>query len=90
MEIIKTLFFDYQQSEEYTKAFRNMPRKNDVQTAYDTFVDSVFKKDFREGDRLDCILMGALTAMEDFGFTQGFKYAMRLRNECNISGGETV
>ena len=35
MEIIKTLFFDYQQSEEYTKAFRNMPRKNDVQTAYD-------------------------------------------------------
>lgn len=83
-KIISNLFYDYQQTDEYTKEFDNMSRKEDVQAAQDTFVEPLSKEDFEKGNAADNILTGALTAMEDFGFEQGFKYAMRLRDECNI------
>lgn len=81
--IIEKLFFDYQQTEEYAEDFKNMPGKEAIQAAQDKFVEPVFKKDFKAGDELDRILTSALCAMEDFAFVQGFKYAMRLRDECN-------
>ena len=85
--IISNLFFDYQQTDEYAKEFDNMSRKEDVQAAQDTFVEPLSKEDFEKDNAADNILAGALTAMADFGFEQGFKYAMRLRDECSNIGG---
>lgn len=83
-KIISNLFFDYQQTDEYAKELDNMARKEDVQAAQDTFVEPLSKEDHKKGSAADDVLTSALTAMEDFGFEQGFKYAMRLRDECNI------
>ena len=85
--IIRELFYDYQQTEEYTKEFENMLDRADIETAQETFVTPIFKKDYATGNALDCILTRALTTQEVFGFEQGFKFAMRLRDACN--GSET-
>lgn len=79
---IEKLFYDYQQSEEYVKAYKTMPRLNDISVARDTIVAPEFKKSFEAGDKIECVFTGALGAVESFGFVQGFKYAMRLRAEC--------
>ena len=84
--IIEKLFFDYQQTEEYAQDFDTMPGKEAIRAAQDKFVETT-KDDYGVYDKLDIILTNALCAMEDFGFVQGFKYAMRLRNECNNIGG---
>lgn len=82
--IISNLLCDYRQSDEYAKEFKNMAHKEDVQAAQDTFVEPLSKEDYEKCCVAADILITALTAMEDFGFEQGFKYAMRLRDECNI------
>lgn len=82
--IIENLFYDYQQTEEYVKDFKNMPRREDIQAARDRLVKPIAEQDRKAGNELDDLLTGALCAIEDFAFVQGFKYAMRLRNECNI------
>lgn len=79
---IEKLFFDFQQTDEYIKAYNDMPRLKELQAAQDTFVCPAFERSFEEGNKLDCILTGALDAAQDFGFVLGFKYAMRLRDEC--------
>ena len=80
--IIEKLFFDYQQTEEYAQDFDTMPGKDAIRAAQDKFVEP-FKEDYGSWNKRDNVLTGALCAMEDFGFVQGFKFAMRLRDECN-------
>lgn len=85
-EIIDKIFYDYQQTEEYAQAFKQIPRRAEIQAAEDTLAE-LSNNDPAVYDELDRIFGGALCAMEDFGFVQGFKFAMRLRNECNNIGG---
>jgi len=81
--IIRELFYDYQQAEEYVKEFENMPGKQYIEAAQETFVTPTFKNDYDKGSALDSILKRALSTMEDFAFEQGFKFAMRLRDACD-------
>ena len=85
--IIRDLFYDYQQTQEYTKEFENMPGKQYIEAAQETFVTPTFKNDYDKGSALESILTRALSTMEVFAFEQGFKFAMRLRDACN--GSET-
>ena len=82
--MIENLYLDYIQTKEYGKAVRNMTRGENVKEAHDIFVEPAYKRDFKEGSNLEFIFTGAISAIEQFGFEQGFKYAMRLRNECNV------
>ena len=85
-EIINKLFYEYQQTEEYAQDFDTMPGKDAIRAAQDKFVEP-FRDDYDSWNKRDNVLTGALSTMEDFGFVQGFKFAMRLRNECNNIGG---
>ncbi len=82
--IIEILLDRYRETQEYAKNSVDIFHQTDIQTAQDTFVTPAFEKDFETGDRLDNILTGALTAMEDFGFRQGFKCALKLAAECEL------
>ncbi len=82
--MIENLYLDYIQTEEYGEAEKNMSRREKVDAARDIFVEPAYKRDFKEGSNLEFIFTGAISAIEQFGFEQGFKYAMRLRNECNV------
>ena len=83
--MIEILYSDYIQTEEYTKAADKMKRKECVKAARDMFIEPIYEKDFKDGSNAEGIFLGATSAIEQFGFEQGFKYAMRLRDECNIS-----
>ena len=82
--IIEILMDGYRKTQEYTKKSIDMLYQTDIQTAQDTFVTPAFEKDFETGNNLDNILTVALTAMEDFGFRQGFKCALKLAAECEL------
>lgn len=81
--MIEKLYLDYIQTEEYGEAARNMTRGEKVKEARDIFVEPAYKRDFKEGSNLEFIFTGAISAIEQFGFEQGFKYAMRLREVCD-------
>lgn len=82
--IIVSLLNDYRETQEYAKSAVAIFHQPNIQRAQDTFVTPAFEKDFKTGNNLDCILTSALTEMEDFGFRQGFKCALKLAAECEL------
>lgn len=56
--------------------------------AKDTFrralLEPIIKTDFSKGYDLDILFIQALCEKEKFGFIQGFKYAMKLKKECDM------
>lgn len=72
--IIKNNYFEYSQTEEYAReqdAFDTIAYHNGYERLVKDFDDEPF-------------FVGAVAESEQFGFIQGFKYAMRLCKECNI------
>lgn len=82
--IVEILLDRYRETQEYAKNSVDIFHQTDIQTAQDTFVNPAFEKDFETGNNLDRILTDALTAMEGFGFRQGFKCALKLAAECEL------
>lgn len=72
--LIRNIFLEYSQSEEYTEAYNDK---------LESYFDKAHKHLAKDSDSED--LLVALSAKnEEFGFVQGFKYAMRLSKECGV------
>lgn len=72
-KLLNQILDNYQLTEEYAK---ESEKRNE--TSYQKAVKELAKTD----DDVD-LLVGIITESEDFGFIQGFKYAMQLMAECN-------
>lgn len=77
MNKIKSIFYEYQQTEEYTK---------DDNELSSVECDKAFEMFVGDNMELDEILNGAMAEQELNGFIHGFKYVMHLMVECGIKG----
>ena len=71
-DIIKSIYLNYSQTEEYCQDSRK--HETAYRKAYNKFVT-----DFEN----EGVLLAATAESEMFGFMQGFKFAMQLKKECD-------
>ena len=81
--LVDETYYMLSESEEYTEAHKasdNIVEKAMCENIFNTLMqyDDSVAYDVEEK------LLDALATRERFGFTQGFKYAMRLAKECGI------
>ena len=72
MEILKSIYFEYSQTEDYARANKK----------YDKYYSAARDK-FITAPKDEDVLVAAAAEQEMFGFMQGFKCAMQLKKECD-------
>ncbi len=78
--IIEYLFLEWQQTEELKDEEETAGKEETALRKQ--ILDPIYKADFKRGSYFEDLLVSAFERNQFLGFRQGFKLAMRLKEEC--------